>query len=355
MKVFVLNMRGKPLMPCSSAKARHMLKAGKAVVARRTPFTIKLTIATGETKQDVTLGVDAGAKYVGISATTEKEEVFASEVELRQDITGLLADRLAFRRARRNRKTRYREPRFNNRVRSKNKGWLAPSVENRIQAHISRIEAVCRVLPITKIVIETASFDIQKIKNPEVEGTGYQQGDQLGFWNVREYVLFRDGHVCWHCRGRSKDLILNVHHLESRKTGGDAPNNLITLCETCHKAYHAGKIKLKARRGTSFRAEAFMGIMRWTLLDRVRRAHPELPVENTYGYLTKHTRIVLGLSKTHCADAFCIAGNLNALRRGDFLYQRQTRKHNRQIHKCSILKGGVRKLNQAPFLVKGLN
>ena len=72
LKVFVLNMRGKPLMPCSPAKARHMLKAGKAVVVRRTPFTIKLTIATGETKQDVTLGVDAGARHVGISATTEK-------------------------------------------------------------------------------------------------------------------------------------------------------------------------------------------------------------------------------------------------------------------------------------------
>ena len=114
MKVFVLNMRGKPLMPCSPAKARHMLKADKAFVVRRTPFTIKLTIATGETKQDVTLGVDAGARHVGISATTEKEEVFASEVALRQDITGLLADRLAFRRARRNRKTRYRAPRFNN-------------------------------------------------------------------------------------------------------------------------------------------------------------------------------------------------------------------------------------------------
>ena len=320
-------MRGKPLMPCSPAKARHMLKAGKAVVVRRTPFTIKLTIATGETKQDVTLGVDAGARHVGISATTEKEEVFASEVKLRQDITGLLADRLAFRRARRNRKTRYRAPRFNNRVRSKHKGWLAPSVENRIQAHMSRIEAVCRLLPVTKIVIETASFDIQKIRNPEVEGTGYQQGDQLGFWNVREYVLFRDGHICQHCRGRSKDPILNVHHLESRKTGGDAPNNLITLCETCHKAYHAGKIKLKVKRGQSFRAEAFMGIMRWTLLNRMRKAHPSLPVENTYGYLTKHKRIALGLPKTHCADAFCIAGNLKALRRGDFLFQQQTRKH----------------------------
>lgn len=244
-------------------------------------------------------------------------------------------------------------PRFNNRVHSKHKGWLAPSIENRIQAHISRIDAGCKLLPVTKIVIETASFDIQKIKNPDVEGEGYQQGDQLGFWNVREYVLWRDGHVCQHCRDRSKDKILNVHHLESRKTGGDAPNNLITLCETCHKAYHAGKIKLKVKRGKSFKSETFMGIMRWTLLERVRQTHPHLPVENTFGYLTKHKRIALGLPKTHCADAFCIAGNLKAQRSGVYLYQKQTRKHNRQIHKCSILKGGVRKLNQSPYLVKG--
>ena len=122
MKVFVLNMRGQPLMPCSPAKARHLLKAGEAVVRRRTPFTIQLRIATGETKQSVTLGVDAGAKHVGLSAATEKEEVFASEVELRQDITGLLAARLSLRRERRQRKTRYRAPRFLNRVRSKHKG-----------------------------------------------------------------------------------------------------------------------------------------------------------------------------------------------------------------------------------------
>ena len=354
LKVFVLNMRGQPLMPCSPPKARKLLRAGKAVPVRRTPFVIQLTVPTGETKQPITLGVDAGYKHVGLSATTAKEELLASEVELRQDVTGLLSNRLALRRARRNRKTRCRAPRFDNRVRSKHKGWLAPSVENRIQAHISRIEAVCRVLPITKIVIETASFDIQKIKSPEVEGTDYQKGEQLGFWNVREYVLFRDGHVCQACKGRSKDLILNVHHIESRKTGGDAPGNLITLCETCHKAYHAGKLKqFSPRRGASFRAETFMGIMRWTVLERVRKAHLELPVENTYGYLTKHKRIVLGLPKTYCADAFCIAGNLSALRRGEFLYQRQTRKHNRQIHKLTILKGGVRKRHQAPYLVHG--
>ena len=354
LKVFVLNMRGQPLMPCSPPKARKLLRAGKAVPVRRTPFVIQLTVPTGETKQPITLGVDAGYKHVGLSATTAKEELLASEVELRQDVTGLLSDRLALRRARRNRKTRHRAPRFDNHVRSKHKGWLAPSVENRIQAHISRIEAVCRVLPITKIVIETASFDIQKIKNPEVEGTDYQQGDQLGFWNVREYVLFRDGHVCQACKGRSKDLILNVHHIESRKTGGDAPGNLITLCEACHKAYHAGKLKqFSPRRGASFRAETFMGIMRWTVLNRLRERHPELPVTNTYGYLTKHKRIVAGLPKTHCADAFCIAGVLDAKRRGEYLFQKQTRRHNRQIHKLTILKGGVRKRHQAPYLVHG--
>ena len=354
LKVFVLNMRGQPLMPCSPPKARKLLRAGKAVPVRRTPFVIQLTVPTGETKQPITLGVDAGYKHVGLSATTAKEELLASEVELRQDVTGLLSNRLALRRARRNRKTRHRAPRFANRVRSKHKGWLAPSVENRIQAHISRIEAVCRVLPITKIVIETASFDIQKIKNPEVEGTDYLQGEQLGFWNVREYVLFRDGHVCQACKGRSKDLILNVHHIESRKTGGDAPGNLITLCETCHKAYHAGKLKqFSPRRGASFRAETFMGLMRWTVLNRLRERHPELPVTNTYGYLTKHKRIVAGLPKTHCADAFCIAGVLDAKRRGEYLFQKQTRRHNRQIHKLTILKGGVRKRHQAPYLVHG--
>ena len=353
MRVFVINQRGKPLMPCSPAKARVLLREKKARVKRRTPFTIQLTTATGEARQDVSLGVDAGYRHVGLSASTEKAELYASEAVLRDDITDLLSARLALRRARRSRKTRYRAPRFLNRVHSKNKGWLAPSVEQRIASHLKLVENVCRLLPVTKITVETASFDMQAIKNPDIKGAEYQQGEQLGFWNVREYVLFRDGHVCQHCHGRSRDKILNVHHLESRKTGGDAPNNLITLCETCHKAYHAGKIKLKVKRGQSFRAEAFMGIMRWTLLDRVRKTHPKLPVENTYGYLTKHKRIALGLPKTHCADAFCIAGNLKALRRGDFLFQQQTRKHNRQIHKCSILKGGVRKLNQAPFLVKG--
>ena len=257
------------------------------------------------------------------------------------------------RRARRNRKTRYRAPRFDNRIRTKRKGWLAPSVENRINAHLSRIEAVLRLLPITKITVETASFDMQRLKNPDISGKEYQEGEQLGFWNVREYVLFRDGHVCRHCHGRSKDPVLNVHHLESRRTGSDSPDNLITLCETCHKALHRGEITLKAKRGQSFRAQAFMGIMRREVLNRLKASYPELKVHETYGYLTKHARIANGIVKSHGADAFCIAGNLGAERLGEFFFQKQTRRNNRQIHKLSILKGGIRKRNQAPFEAKG--
>lgn len=338
-------------MPCKPAKARHLLRDGKARVVRRTPFTIQLTIATGENVQSIHLGVDAGSKHIGLSATTEKEELFSSEVELRKDITDLLSSRREMRRARRNRKTRYRAPRFDNRVHAKNKGWLAPTLENKISAHLSRIKAIRAILPVSRITIEVASFDIQKIKNPEIEGEQYQQGEQLGFWNVREYVLFRDGHKCCHCHGKSKDPILNVHHIESRKTGGDAPNNLITLCETCHKAYHAGKIQLTSKRGKKFTDATHMGILRWELLKRAKEANLGIPVKATFGYITKTRRIQFGIAKTHCADAFCIAGNLNAKRLGEYLYQKQTRKHNRQIHKMAILKGGYRKRNQAPFEV----
>ena len=157
-------------MPCSPAKARLLLKEKKAIVKRRTPFTIQLTIATGEAKQPVALGVDSGYKHIGLSATTEKAELYASQVELRQDITDLLSARLALRRSRRSRKTRYRAPRFDNRVASKRKGWLAPSVENRIAAHMSRVEAVMRVLPVTAITAETAAFDTQLLKNPDIAG-----------------------------------------------------------------------------------------------------------------------------------------------------------------------------------------
>ena len=352
MLVYVINQHGKPLMPCSARKARVLLKAGKTKVICREPFTIQLKFGSSGYKQPITLGVDAGAKHIGLSASTVKRELYSAEVVLRTNITDLLSTRRELRKARRNRKTRYRQPRFLNRVKAKKKGWLAPTIQNRINAHLKVIDNVCKILPVAKIIVETASFDVQKLKNPNISGIEYQQGEQLNFWNVREYVLFRDNHTCQHCHGKSKDSVLNVHHLESRKTGGDAPNNLITLCETCHKAYHAGKITLKQKRGQSFKAEAFMGIMRWAFFNKLKEIY-SCEVKNTYGYITKNTRIRANLPKEHYVDAFCIADNMQAERLNYYYYQKQVRKHNRQIHKLTINKGGTRKRNQSPFELFG--
>ena len=352
MLVYVISNDGQPLMPTTRyGKIRRLLKNKQARVLKRCPFTVQLLYETKNVTQPISLGVDAGSKYIGLSATTNDKVFFESVVEVRNDIVNLLSTRRELRSSRRNRKTRYRQARFDNRVKSKKKGWLAPSVNQKIQTHLTVVDKVCHILPITNITVEVASFDVQKIKNPDIQGEEYQQGEQLGFWNVREYVLWRDNHECQCCLGKSKDNVLNVHHIESRKTGGNAPNNLITICETCHDAYHKGEIKLNLKRGKSFRDATFMGIMRWALYNKLQATYPN--VHLTYGYITKHTRIEYGLPKEHYIDARCISGNPQAEPLGYVFYQRKVRCHNRQIHKLTINRGGVRKKNQAPYIVKG--
>lgn len=353
MLVYVLNKSGRPLMPCKPRRARLLLKDKKAKVVKKEPFTIQLLYGSSGYVQDITLGVDAGSKTIGISAVTGKKEVYAAETELRQDIPELLSSRREARRTRRNH-LRYRKPRFDNRTSRKKKGWLAPSIEHKLSCHIAAVENVHKLLPVKKIIVETASFDIQKIKNPDISGTDYQEGEQLGFWNVREYVLWRDNHTCQCCRGKTKDPVLNVHHKESRKTGGDSPDNLITLCETCHRKYHRGEIALPAKlqkRGPSYRDAAFMGIMRWAFYNRLKELYPD--VSMTYGYITKNTRIRAGLEKGHAVDARCITANPNAEPLGYYFSQKKMRRHNRKIHKSNLLKGGIRKNNQAAYMVKG--
>ena len=352
--VYVLNKDGHPLMPTSRhGKVRHLLNEGKAKVVKRCPFTIQLLYGNTNYTQPISLGVDAGSKVIGLSATTNTKELFASNITIRNDIVNLLSTRRQNRRTRRSHKTRYRQPRFNNRVSSKKQGWLAPSIQNKVETHLTCIKRVYDILPITNIVVEVASFDIQKIKNPSISGVEYQQGEQLNFWNVREYVLHRDNHTCQCCKGKSKDNILNVHHIESRKIGGNAPNNLITLCETCHTKYHKGLIKLPKtiKRGMSFRDAAFMGIMRWVFYNKLKTIYPNVSL--TYGYITKNTRINNHLPKDHYIDARCISGHPLATPLNYVYYQKKVRCHNRQIHKNTFLKGGIRKRNQAPNLVKG--
>lgn len=293
--VYVQDINGKPMMPTTRhGKVRRLLKDKKAVVVNLCPFTIKLMYVTSDYKQEIVLGVDAGTKHVGLSATTKSKELYSSEVILRNDIVDLLSTRRELRRSRRNR-LRYRKPRFDNRIKSKRPGWVAPSVKYKVDAHIHVIDNVCSILPISRIVIEVAQFDTQKINNPNISGKEYQEGDQLGFWNVREYVLARDGHKCQHCKGKSKDPVLNVHHIESRKTGGDSPSNLITL----------------------------------------------------------YNRIKHGIEKSHVFDAFVISKNFDAIRLGYYYKVRLVRRHNRQIHKQKIPKGGIKRPNQSPFEVFG--
>ena len=338
--VYVLDKDGKPLMPTvRHGKVRMLLRDGKAHVVRLQPFTIQLDYESTTYKQEISLGIDAGSVHIGVSATTEKMELFAAEVILRMDIVKKLASRLEMRRTRRNRKTRHRKPRFDNRRRKE--GWLAPSIRYKVESHLKVIRLVHSLLPITKTTIEVAQFDAQKIKNDAIQGVEYQHGEQMGFWNIREYVLARDGHRCQHCNGKSKDTILNVHHLESRKTGGNAPNNLITLCETCHKAYHRGEFELKVKRGTSLRDAAVMNIMRWTVYEQAKAEFEN--VHLTYGYVTKHTRIKNGIEKTHCADAFCISRNVKAVRSGSYLKCRCLPRHTRALHVCNPKKGGIRR------------
>ena len=360
--VYVLNKYGKSLMPTTRyGRVRRLLRKGLAVVVDDRPFTIQLAYDTPNGVQEVSLGVDAGTKHVGFSATTKKKVLFEVELLLRSDIVDKLSTRREFRRARRNRKTRYRKARFLNRTRSKKPGWLAPSVRQKVDSHIYWISRICKFLPIKKITVETAQFDTQLLKAQEQglplpQGTDYQKGEQLGFFNVREYVLFRDGHKCQSCKGKSKDNKLHVHHIESRKTGGDAPNNLITLCSECHAKYHRGEIELPraARRGTSLRDAAQMGIMRKALFNRLKEEIGEaIPCYETYGYITKHTRTNACLPKAHVIDARCISGNPYVETDGHYWIIRKLRTNNRQLHKASIIKGGIRKNNQAPREVHG--
>ncbi len=338
--VYVLDTAGKPLMPTERhGKVRKLLRDGKAHVVRLMPFTIQLDYESKRFKQEVSLGVDAGSVHIGVSATTEKKELFSAEFVLRNDIVKKMASRKEMRRTRRSRNMRYRVKRYDNR--SREKGWLYPSVSNKVDGHVKIIRIVHSILPINKTVIEVAQFDVQKIKNDKIQGVEYQQGEQLGFWNVREYVLARDGHKCQHCKGKSGDKILNVHHMESRKTGGNAPNNLITLCETCHKAYHRGEFELNIKRGTSLRDAAAMNIIRYAVYERAQKEFRNIHL--TYGYITKYTRIHNSVEKTHNSDAFCITMNVKAQRKSSYYKMRCIPRHTRSLHVCNPKKNGIRR------------
>ena len=321
--VYVLNKNGKPMMPCKPAKARHLLEQNKAKVVTRKPFTIQLLWNCEHNIQPVKLGVDAGYQKVGISAASNKKELFSAEVTLRTDIPKKLQNRSMYRRARRGRLW-HRQPRFDNR--SKPKGWFAPSIQHKLDSHIRIVEKIKKLLPITEVTVEVAGFDIQKIKNPDIQGEEYQQGEQLGFWNVREYVLHRDNHTCQHCHGKKKDPILQTHHINGKAEGAtDRPEELLTICKTCHDDHHKGIDIIPAKKIRQFKPDTFMTTVRWKIVNALGCKH-------TYGYITKHNRIKQGLQKSHINDAFVIADGTIQERCKSYNVK-QVRRNNRCLQK----------------------
>ena len=345
MFVYVLNKNGEALMPCKPRKARVLLKEKKAKVVNRTPFTIQLLYGSSGYKQPINLGVDAGSHYIGLSATTHKNELFKATVELRQDISGLLESRKILRRNRRN-KLRYRPALFNNRGK---KGKLAPSIQHKIDSHLTIIKRICNIISIENIIVETAEFDIHKLKNPKVSGVKYQHGEGEGFYNVKSAVLSRDNYTCQIC-GKTHTR-LEVHHIILRSEGGsNRMDNLAVLCKDCHAKVHTGELDF-TKKVKSFKHSAHMNIMRKRLVQSLKNEFSN--VFETFGYLTKYVREKLGLVKSHCNDAFIISHNLDAEQSDiEYLYKK-VRRHNRQIHKSKPSKGGKRKRNQSPYIVNG--
>lgn len=324
-------------MPCSQRKARLLIKEDKAKIYQYNPFTIQLTGATGETIQEVNVGVDTGAKHIGMAITSEDKVLVKGEIELRDDISDNIKTRSALRKARRSRKLRYRPARWMNRKRKQD--WLPPSVQSKLNATFMWIDKFCSLIPNPKLHIEVGKFDIHKMINPEVEGTAYQEGNIKGFYDVRYFVFARDKYTCQVCKKKNK--ILRTHHIVYKNNGGtDRADNLITVCTDCHTSenHKIGGVfhnwMIKGKKVKQYKEATFMNIVRAKTIKRY------IDAKITYGSVTTPKRKELDLGKTHYNDAVAISGielvNANI---DEHFHYKQFRKKKRSLHESIPRKG----------------
>ena len=373
--VFVIGLNGKPLMPTSPRKARMLLKEGKAHVIRMNPFTIKLDYKTGVATQSLSVGIDTGESNIGIAVLRENNVIYKAEVQLRTSMEKrkLIEKRKAFRRNRRYRKTGYRHPKWKyHTVRrysdkpdkkgrhwqkvdrvfasSRLEGWLPPSIQSKVDHHIFWINKIMNSLPdTTRLRIEVARFDIQKIKNPGIEGVQYQQGRMYQEENVKAYVLAKFGYKCVVCGHKfDNEHKLRMHHIHMRKNGAtDNPDEFAPVCHICHTPenhkpgmpLHKLMHKLETKE---YREPTFMNILR-------RRLFTAFPNNCfTYGNITTADRKALGLEKTHANDAVAIAvGSSYTLIHdiNETIQFKQVRRKKRSLHEANPRKGR-KKLNR---------
>jgi len=333
MLVFVINKHGEPLMPCSRRKARLLLKQGKAKIQTYEPFAIQLLYGANGYKQDITVGVDTGAKYIGAAVTSKNKVLAKGTIELRDDVKALLETRKIYRRSRRSRKTRYRQPRFRNRARKE--GWLPPSIQSRVDNTIRWIDKFLSLLPNPKLIIEVGKFDIQKIVNPDIQGTGYQQGEMYEYRNRIAYLLAREQGKCQYCKKPyEKGNSWRLHHIWGRHK--DRPEHWALLHEQCHLDIHAkgDEAKLQKKKPKSYKESAFMNIIRRKMFDKYPSA------KFTYGNITFQDRCDLDLEKTHYNDAIAITGikSIEGNPSSPF-HARQTRVKKRSLHEAAPRRG----------------
>jgi 5-methylcytosine-specific restriction endonuclease McrA len=328
----VLNYNKQPLDPIHPGAARRLLKAGKAAVFRMYPFTIILKSEANQTPTPIVLKLDPGSKTTGIALLLNDKVIWAAELTHRgRNISASLECRSAIRGNRRARKTRYRPARFLNRTRPK--GWLAPSLQHRVETTLTWVNKLIKFAPVGSIVQELVRFDLQQLEKPEISGIEYQQGELLGY-EVREYLLNKWDRKCTYCE--VKDMPLQVEHVVPKAKGGsNRISNLCLACEKCNlkkgtsdlKEFLTGSPQLLNKIQSQLKAPlkdaAAVNSTRWALFNRLKLTG--LPVSTGSGGLTKFNRTRLGLPKTHWLDAACVGvvNNLEVLTNQPLLIKSQ--------------------------------
>lgn len=302
-------------MPCRPARARRLLNAKRAAVYRLKPFTIILKDRAEGDVQPIEAKFDPGSKTTGLALVGQfphqgRVVLFAANLQHRGDaIRKRLADRLAIRRGRRSRKTRYREPRFDNRTRPA--GWLPPSLQSRVDNVATWFCRLLRRAPITECHVETVRFDTQALQNPEISGVAYQQGELAGY-EVREYLLEKWRRTCAYC-GKT-DVPLEIEHLTPRSRGGsNRVSNLTLACTPCNQrkgnqtATEFGYPQLQTKARQPLKDAAAINSIRYAIGNAIRAIG--LPTQFWSGGRTKRNRVSQGYPKDHWIDAACVGAS----------------------------------------------
>ena len=318
--VFVLDTQKRPLNPIRPGLARKLLSNGKAAVFKRYPFTLILKVEVIAPQKPIILKLDPGSKTTGIALVQGEDVIFGAELTHRgQAIKASIESRCSLRRGRRNRHTRYRKAKFSNRTRPK--GWLAPSLQHRVETTLTWVTRLTKVAPIASITQELVRFDLQQLENPEISGIEYQQGVLHGY-EIREYLLNKWERTCAYCGVTNTPL--QVEHIHPKAKGGsNRISNLCLACDACNKKKGTQDVeqflskkpeilkRILSQAKRPLKDAAAVNSTRWALFNRLRTTG--LPVSTGSGGLTKFNRTRLNLAKTHWLDAACV-GKVESLK-----------------------------------------